>query len=163
MTARILRRDLGRCRSHIVSSPFPDMLRTHALVLAVSALVIGGAHGALPAWAHDTGRELAVCADPDNLPFSNAKLEGFDNRLAELIAHDLDARVRYVWWAPRRGSVRHALTGGLCDVALGVPVGWDPVLTTKPYYRSTYVFVSRHDRGLQPGSLDDPSLRRLRI
>jgi mxaJ protein len=71
--------------------------------------------------------------------------------------------VRYTWWAQRRGFVRETLGAGRCDVVLGVPAGWDRVLTTRPYYRSTYVFVSRHDRGLRLGSLDDPQLRRLRI
>jgi mxaJ protein len=109
------------------------------------------------------GPELRVCADPNNLPFSNARGEGLENRLADLLARELGATVRYTWWAARRGFVRNTLGAGLCDVILGVPVGWDPVLTTRPYYASTYVFVSRPERALRLRSLDDPRLERLRI
>jgi mxaJ protein len=108
-------------------------------------------------------RELRVCADPNNLPFSNNRGEGFENRIAELIARELDASLRYTWWAQRRGFVRNTLREGACDVIIGVPAGYDPVLTTKPYYRSTYVFVSRRQSGFALDSFDDPRLRTLRI
>jgi len=108
-------------------------------------------------------RRLRVCADPNNLPFSNARGEGFENRIAELIARDLDARLSYEWWAQRRGFVRNTLNAGRCDLVIGVPAGYDPLLTTRPYYRSTYVFVARRDSGLTVNSFDDPRLRRLRI
>ena len=108
-------------------------------------------------------RELRVCADPNNLPFSNNRGEGFENRIAELIARELDAFLRYTWWAQRRGFVRNTLREGTCDLIIGVPAGYDPVLTTKPYYRSTYVFVSRRQSGLALDSFDDPRLRTLRI
>jgi mxaJ protein len=106
---------------------------------------------------------LRVCADPNNLPFSNARGEGFENRIAELLAADRHARLQYTWWAQRRGFVRNTLADGVCDVIMGIPSATDVVLTTRPYYRSTYVFVSRADRWLMLGSLDDPQLRRLRI
>ena len=106
---------------------------------------------------------LRVCADPNNLPFSNARREGFENRIAELIAKDLGERVEYTWWAQRRGFVRNTLNTGNCDVILGVPEHYDLVRTTRPYYTSTYVFVSRRDRRLRIASLDDPRLRSLRI
>lgn len=106
---------------------------------------------------------LRVCADPNNLPFSNDRGEGFENTIAELLAADRHARVEYTWWAQRRGFVRNTLAAGACDVVMGMPTGTDLVLTTRPYYRSTYVFVSRADRGLKLGSLDDPRLRQLRI
>ena len=108
-------------------------------------------------------RELRVCADPNNLPFSNQRQEGFENRLAELIGTELRAKVRYTWWAERRGFVRNTLNAGRCDVVMGMPPGTGGVLTTRPYYRSTYVFVSRRDRHLTVKSLDDPALRRLKI
>lgn len=106
---------------------------------------------------------LRVCADPNNLPFSNRAGEGFENRIAELLARDLGARVTYTWHPEGRGLVRKTLTAGTCDVLLGLPAGYDPALTTRPYYRSTYVFVTRADRKLDLGSLDDPRLRTLRI
>src|SRR3954469_9174874 len=86
-------------------------------------------------------RELRVCADPDNLPFSNQKLEGFENKLVDLIAADLHATVKYGWFRQRRGFVRRTLKANACDVLTGVPSDAEMVLTTRPYYRSTYVFV----------------------
>jgi mxaJ protein len=106
---------------------------------------------------------LRVCADPNHLPYSNARGEGFENQLAELLATELGTRVEYTWWAQRRGFVRHTLGAGACDLIIGVPAGWDPVLATRPYYRSTYVFVWRRDRALEMKSLDDARLRRLVI
>jgi len=108
-------------------------------------------------------RELRVCADPNNLPFSNQREEGFENRLAKLIATELGASVRYTWWPQRRGFLRNTLSAGKCDLVMGMPFGAERVLTTKPYYRSTYVFVFRKDRHLAIKSLDDPALKTLRI
>lgn len=108
-------------------------------------------------------RELRVCADPNNLPFSNADGEGFENRLAELVAAELGATVQYTWWAQRRGFIRNTLRAGACDVVMGVPSSYELVLPTRPYYRSTYVFVSRADRALPVRSFDDEILHRLRI
>ena len=108
-------------------------------------------------------RQLRVCADPNNLPFSNERLEGFENKLAELIAHDLNATLTYTWWAQRRGFIRHTLQAATCDLVLGVPKRLDAVLTTNPYYRSTYVFVYRLDSGPAVRSLDDPLLRTVKI
>lgn len=108
-------------------------------------------------------RELRVCADPNNLPFSNQRGEGFENRIAELIAREQNAALRYEWWAQRRGFVRSTLREGRCDLIVGVPAGYDPVLTTRPYYRSTYVFVSRTDRQLRIDWFDDPRLGQLKI
>jgi mxaJ protein len=106
---------------------------------------------------------LRVCADPNNLPFSNARGEGFENKLAELVAGDLGERVQYTWWAQRRGYVRNTLKARLCDVWPGVATQVDMLATTQPYYRSTYVFVTRADRKLDIASFDDPRLKRLTI
>ncbi len=106
---------------------------------------------------------LRVCADPNNLPFSNQRGEGFENKIAELIARDMGARVEYTWWAQRRGFFRNTLKAGLCDLVTGVPAGFEMALTTSPYYRSTYVFVYRKASGLDVRSFDDPVLRRLKI
>ena len=108
-------------------------------------------------------RVLRVCSDPNNLPFSNRAEEGFENRLAELIAAEFGAEVRYTWWAQRRGFVRNTLGAEACDLIPGVPAGYEPVATTEPYYRSTYVFVTRRDLAPPLESIDDPRLRRLRI
>lgn len=106
---------------------------------------------------------LRVCADPNNLPFSNARGEGFENALARLVGAELGRPVEYLWWAQRRGFVRNTLGAGTCDVTMGVPAHMDRLLTTRPYYRSTYVFVSRRDRHLDIRDFDDPRLKRLRI
>ena len=106
---------------------------------------------------------LRVCADPNNLPFSNQRLEGFENKIADLLAQDLGERVEYTWWAQRRGFFRNTLKAGMCDVVIGVPSGFEMALTTRPYYRSTYVFLSRKDRHVDVKSFDDPVLKKLRI
>jgi mxaJ protein len=106
---------------------------------------------------------LRVCSDPNNLPFSNARGEGFENRIAELVARDLGTTVSYYWFAQRRGFVRNTLTASKCDVIIGVPSSFELALTTRPYYRSTYVFVTRRDRRIDIASLDDPKLRKLKI
>ena len=108
-------------------------------------------------------RELRVCADPNNLPFSNEKGEGFENRIAEIVAEELDARVTYTWWAQRRGFIRNTLRAGACDLVPGLPTSFELAATTRPYYRSTYVFVWRSDRNLDIRSFDDDTLRALRI
>ncbi len=108
-------------------------------------------------------RELRVCADPNNLPFSNGQGEGFENKIVALIAKDLGATVSYTWWAQRRGYVRNTLKAGLCDLWPGVATGVDMLATTQPYYRSTYVFLTRADRGLDISSFDDPRLRTLTV
>jgi quinoprotein dehydrogenase-associated probable ABC transporter substrate-binding protein len=108
-------------------------------------------------------RELRVCADPNNLPFSNDQGEGFENAIVALIARDLDATVSYIWWAQRRGFVRNTLKEERCDLWPGVASGLEMLATTRPYYRSTYVFVTRTDRQIDIGSFDDPQLRALTI
>jgi mxaJ protein len=129
------------------------------------AMVAGAIVCAALAWPAPSApvRVLRVCADPNNMPFSNDRKEGFENRIMGLIARDLNARVEYTWWAQRRGFVRETVTAGACDVVPGVPSRFERMLMTRPYYRSSYVFVSRRDRHLQISSFDDPVLGRLRI
>ena len=115
-----------------------------------------------PVWGGEM-QEFRVCADPDNLPFSNQHLQGFENKIAALIAAAFEATLTYTWQPQRRGFVRGTLDAKHCDVVLGVPTGFTQVLSTKPYYRSTFVVISRQDRGLHITSLDDPRLRQLRI
>jgi quinoprotein dehydrogenase-associated probable ABC transporter substrate-binding protein len=106
---------------------------------------------------------LRICADPNNLPFSNRKGEGFENRIAELLGKEMRLPVEYTWWAQRRGFFRSTLRAGLCDVVIGVPESFELARTTAPYYRSTYVFVSRADSNLNVRSLDDEALKNLKI
>jgi mxaJ protein len=106
---------------------------------------------------------LRVCADPNNLPYSDQQQKGFENQLATMIANDLGMQVIYTW-SPQRGSFfRKTLDARTCDVVMGVPAGMKGIDTTQPYYRSGYVFVSRRDRNLNIASLDDPRLHQLRI
>ncbi|HET7844326.1 MAG TPA: quinoprotein dehydrogenase-associated putative ABC transporter substrate-binding protein, partial [Xanthomonadales bacterium] len=108
------------------------------------------------------GRELRVCADPNNLPFSNERREGFENRIVERVAKRLGATLRYTWWAQRRGFLRNTLNAGTCDVVPGIASGVEMLGTTRPYYRSSYVFVVREGEAL-PTSLDDETLKTRRI
>ena len=106
---------------------------------------------------------LRVCADPNNLPFSNRDGKGFENKIAEVIAGEMHLPVEYTWWAQRRGFFRNTLRAGECDVVIGVPASFELAATTRPYYRSSYVFVTRTDRKIDIRSLDDPKLRELKI
>jgi mxaJ protein len=111
----------------------------------------------------DAPKQLRVCGDPNNLPFSNEKLEGIENKIADVIAKDLGMTVAYTWWPHQRGLVKRVLNTRRCDVLLGIPRGYDPVLWTKPYYRTGYVLAYRKDRKLELRSLDDPQLKTLKI
>jgi mxaJ protein len=111
----------------------------------------------------DDPKPLRVCADPDNLPFSNQQGQGFENKIAELVAKELRLPLGYYWWPHQRGLVRNTLRADQCDVLIGIPTGYDPVLWTKPYYRSAYVVAYPKGRGFDIRSLDAPVLRQVRI
>ncbi|HEX8172561.1 MAG TPA: substrate-binding domain-containing protein [Thermoanaerobaculia bacterium] len=133
-------------------------------LLAIAALGCTGKRTAAAPPPHaPAARVLRVCADPNNLPFSNRAGEGFENAIADVIAKDLHAQVRYTWWAQRRGFLRNTLKAHTCDVVMGMPTAMDMAAVTRPYYRSSYVFVTRKDRKLRIESLDDPILKKLRI
>jgi mxaJ protein len=151
MAGRDGRAESGMHRSACGVSPLLPIAAALALMLYAAA----GAAG--------PGRVLRVCADPDNLPFSNDRGEGFENKIAQVIANDLNASLRYTWHSQRRGFIRQTLKAGECDLVVGVPAGYDLVLSTKPYYRSSYVFVYAKKSGLDLHSFDDPALRRIRI
>jgi mxaJ protein len=104
-----------------------------------------------------------VCADPNSLPYSNEAREGFENKLAALVAEKLGARLEYFWMPQRRGFVRNTLKANLCDLVVGVPSKSEMLLTTDPYYRSTYVFVTRKNSHFHVTSMDSPELRKARI
>ena len=136
-----------------------------ALLVAASAL-------AAPARSADAGprsedapqpQALRVCADPDNLPYSNQDGAGFENRIAQLLAQDFKLPLQYQWLLDRRGFVRKTLGARLCDVIIGVPVGFERTAATRPYYRSSYVFVERAGAAPPVRSFDDPRLSRMRL
>jgi len=106
---------------------------------------------------------MRVCEDPNNMPFSNAHGDGFENKLADMLGRDLGLAVSYSWLPERRGFVRNTLKLENCDVIMGIASASELVLPTQPYYRSMYMFVTRRDRNLRVDSFDDPALRHLRI
>lgn len=128
-----------------MSSRFRKPWRLLPLAFAASI-----AHAAAPA-------ELRVCGDPDNLPYSSRDESGFENRIARLVADDMGAKLTWFWQEQRRGFVRKTMGSGQCDVFIGVPAGFERVLPTRPYYRSTYVAVTRRDgapfTGFDPAAL----------
>jgi mxaJ protein len=135
------------------------MKACHLAFVPLLAIALGGACHRPPL----RSRAVRVCADPNNLPFSNRAREGFENRIADLLAADRHATLEYTWFAQRRGFLRNTLTAGVCDIVIGVPAELELTSTTRPYYRSSYVFVSRRDRQLGLRSFEDPRLRELRI
>lgn len=134
------------------SHKFPRMLRVPLVAALLSFATAVAAES-----------ELRICADPDNLPFSNQKQEGFENKIAALLADDLHAKLSYDWQKQRQGFISGTLGAGHCDVVMGVPYGYERVLSTQPYYRSGYSFVTTRSRHLAFKSFDDPILRKLKI
>jgi mxaJ protein len=145
-----------RGRVVIDSGPASGARRNFAASLMLLFVLTG------TAIANET-RILRVAADPNNLPFSNERREGFENKIVEIVARELGATVEYTWRAQRRGFFRETMKEGNCDLVPGVPRGFDPVLTTSPYYRSAYVLLQRAGRASKVSSLDDSSLGELTI
>ncbi|PUB76967.1 MAG: quinoprotein dehydrogenase-associated putative ABC transporter substrate-binding protein [gamma proteobacterium symbiont of Ctena orbiculata] len=106
---------------------------------------------------------LTVCGDPNHLPFSNKEMEGFENKIAQLIADDLNRTLRYHWWPQTIGFVRNTLRVRLCDLVMGVTSVNELLQNTNPYYRSVYTLVYRKDAGFEIRSLDNPALKQLRL
>jgi quinoprotein dehydrogenase-associated probable ABC transporter substrate-binding protein len=115
------------------------------------------AHEAMPR------AELRVCGDPNNLPFSNEKGEGFENKIAAVIAADMSLPVRYFWLPQIIGFVRNGLNAKRCDLVMGTVVGDEIMQTTTPYYYTSYMFVFRTSEKLSFLNPDDPALKSLRI
>ena len=112
--------------------------RCHSWILAAALVPLAGAAA--------QARELRVCADPDNMPFSHESGEGFENKLMQIVGREMGAKVTFHWAPQWRGFVRKTLRAGHCDVIPGIPTEIDRARTTRPYYTSTYVFVTRRDR-----------------
>lgn len=106
---------------------------------------------------------LKVCADPNNLPFSNQKEEGFENKIAALMGEALGVKVEYTWFPQIIGFARNTLHAHRCDLVIGTVAGDDVMQTTNPYYFTTYVMIYRSDKGLTLTGLDDPRLASLRL
>ena len=119
---------------------------------------------ALAATAEAVDRSsLRVCADPGNLPFSNRAGEGFENKIAELVASELGVPVRYTWFPQATGFVRNTLMARKCDLVIGISLGFELLQNSNPYYRSSYSLVYRSDADQSIASLDHPGLKDLRI
>jgi mxaJ protein len=129
---------------------FSRFLKIATLILCAQLLVVAA-------------EPLKVCTDPDNLPFSNRRGQGFDNKIAELLGNELGRPVQFVWQRAGRGFVRENLNKGVCNALVGVPVQFRPVLTTMPYYSSSYVFVTRKSNAPKLESFDDPRLQKMKI
>lgn len=141
----------------------PDLVAGLGLLLLALA-------GATPVWAGEhrearSGQYLTVCADPEDLPFSNERGEGFENAIARLIGEDLGRPVQYRWWPQTIGFVRNTLRLRTCDLIMGINSVSELVQNTNPYYRSVYSLVYRADSGLHLTTLTagDPALSGLRI
>jgi len=136
------------------------ILRSKLLGLTTLALISGCAANAQPEIAFvPTGEALKVCAAEDEMPYSNKKGEGFENKLTQLLSKSLNRKIKYVYWQDPRYFVRDFLNKGLCDVVIGVDAGDPRVLTTKPYYRSAYTFISREKDALDLQDWDSAVLR----
>jgi quinoprotein dehydrogenase-associated probable ABC transporter substrate-binding protein len=141
-------------------------------VIALAALLMPQAASAQPP-ARDSmelslelvdPKVLRVCADPHNLPFSNEKGEGFENKLAELFAAKLDKSLAYTWFPQATGFVRQTLGSHRCDVIMGFPQGDDLVQATNPYYRTAYAFIFKPGSDLEGiDTIADERLKTKRI
>ena len=128
-----------------------------AAALALGAVTLLAAPAA-------TQAALRVCADPGNMPISNNRGEGFENKIATVLARALGTTVEY-YYRPgvERGLTRTTLEADQCDVMLDMPLGAEDVITTSALYRTTYVLAYRSDRGIAIKSLDDPRLKTLKV
>ncbi len=121
------------------------------------ALTSFGAMAPAQAW------EMRVCADETRTPFSNREGTGLENRIAEILADEMNATLVFEWWPARDVTVPNALRPGYCDVIIGTDTGSDNMLTTLAYYRSPFVFVYRANEGYDIRTFDDPILADLRL
>jgi len=149
---------------HTMLTPFCRAvgILTVAWGLAMPADIAQAADGNVPGELVDAN-SFRVCADPDNLPYSNQAGEGFENKIAELLAAALEREIDYTWYPSTVGFVRNTLAARLCDVVIGTTIVNELMQNTNPYYRSTYALVQRADTTHQVEDLDDPALKDMRI
>jgi mxaJ protein len=134
-----------------------------AVALATLALAAPGSARAADAPSPDGDAPLVVCADPGNMPYSNVHGEGFENRIAHIVADDLHMPLMFEWNEQRRGFLRRGINADSCDLLLDVPAGLEGARTLAPVWTSSYVFLTRRDRLLRLSGFDDPALKDLRI
>jgi len=156
------------------SSPFSNLFRYLTLratkqrclffggAVFVVAMIPGAASATTSIEAVDP-THFRVCADPNNLPYSNKKGEGFENKIAELFAKQLNRPLTYSWQPLGPAFLTNTLNAKICDVVIGVPAGAASMLNTNPYYRMTYVMVYRKDSGIKATSIADPAMKKLKI
>jgi quinoprotein dehydrogenase-associated probable ABC transporter substrate-binding protein len=138
--------------------------RTIAAACALALLGWAGPAAAQSATGDLVARsELRVCADPNNLPFSDEKGEGFENKIAAVLGKDMGLPVKYTFFPQVVGFVRNTLRAGQCDLVMGTVAGDEIMQTTTPYYYTSYVFVLPKDKGLSFSGFDDPKLKELHI
>ena len=137
------------------------LMSSLARVTVLCALSLTVAQGAQAQHLPDTVTTdvLRVCGDPGNMPFSQRKEDGFENKIAAIIADELKVKVRYYWLTQGPGFVRNTLGTGLCDLIMGQAFGSDLVQTTNPYYRSSYTLITRAGELDSVEALDDPRLK----
>lgn len=128
-------------------------------MLMLRKALMGSVLVALGLGAAQAGEPLRICAAEAELPYSDQEGRGFENRLAEILAQELHRTVENVWWRDPRYFVRDQLDRGLCDVVMGVDQGDPRVLTSEPYYRSSYVFIYPKSGSLKVTDWDSPYLR----
>ena len=148
---------------------FKNILKV-LLLLAIGAISFASYAGGPDQWSSDgrpgqTARvpqdnEFKVCADQDNLPYSNAEGEGFENKIAEVIAADLGKELSFQFWPDRFGFIRNTIKANRCDVIIGTNTTYDALNTTKPYYRAGHVWIYRKDSGYKINDWNSPDLRK---
>lgn len=158
---------VGARKPRRLTISFGTELAVLALPAVLFALLVSGS-GPEQAHATDTPsapklQVLRVCADPNNMPFSNQHGDGFENKIATLVAREMNRPLAYFWLPQRRGFVRNSLNAQRCDVVIGVPAQYGLLQPTTSYYRSSYAFVSRRDRHLAIDSFDAAALKTLTI
>jgi quinoprotein dehydrogenase-associated probable ABC transporter substrate-binding protein len=135
----------------------------HHVAALLGLLLLGGGPVAAQTSEIVDRSALKVCADPNNLPFSDEKREGFENKIAELIGAELGLKVDYAWFPQVIGFVRNTLRAHLCDLVMGTVAGDEIMQTTNPYYFTTYVMFYRSDKGFTFEGTQDPRLASLRL
>jgi len=148
---------------------FKNILKV-LLLLTIGAISFASYAGGPDQWSSDgrpgqTARvpqdnEFKVCADPNNMPYSNSNGEGFENKIAEVLADDLGRELSFQFWPDRFGFIRNTIKANRCDVIIGTNTTYDALNTTKPYYRAGHVWIYRKDSGYKIDNWDSPDLRK---